>query len=262
MQKAKISLYWPQMAADLKSLVMSCSACQEYASLPKTEPLIPTPIPDHPFQVLGTDLFHADGGEYLLTVDYFSKWITIDKLRQTRSCDVIAVLERIFSDFGIPETIRSDNGPQYSSSEFKQFLVKNGITHKTSSPEYPRYNGQAERMVQVAKSLVKKCNLEGKSFYAGLRALRNTPVADDLPTPAQMLQGRQLYELLPISSSELLPSTYDRARVRDLMTERMASMKDRHDEHVVREKPALCVGEKVRVNVGWQVEARGSGGSL
>lgn len=176
MQKAKHSLYWPRMSEDISAMVAGCSACNEYPRCPNNLSLMPTPVANYPFQMIGTDLFQIDGRSFLLTVDYFSKWTTVDPLSGVRTRDVIDVLERVFADFGIPECVRSDNGPQHASSEFQAFLARYGVRHVTSSPGYPRSNGQAERLVQTAKNLLKKCFMEGKSYYPGLLSLRNTPL--------------------------------------------------------------------------------------
>ena len=60
----------------------------------------------------------------------------------------ISHLKAIFARHGIPETVISDNGPQYSSAEFSKFAQKWGFSHLTSSPKYPQSNGEAERTVQ------------------------------------------------------------------------------------------------------------------
>ena len=161
-QKAKLLLYWPGMVDSIRTVVERCTACNEYASKPKREPLMPAKVPEYPFQVVGTDLFHADGKDYLLTVDYYSKWLTVDELKGTQTAQVVDKLEGICCDFGLMETLKSDNGPQYTSVEFKKFLMQYGIRHETSSPGYARSNGLAERMVQTVKNLIRKCNLEQK----------------------------------------------------------------------------------------------------
>ena len=58
-------------------------------------------------------------------------------------------LKAIFARHGIPDTVISDNGPQYSSAEFVKFAEDWGFTHITRSPKYPKSNGEAERMVQT-----------------------------------------------------------------------------------------------------------------
>jgi len=155
MQKAREMLYWPGMVDDIRGLVEGCTPCNVRARAPGTEPLLPTPVADYPFQMLGVDLFHIEGKDFLLTTDYFSKWITVDQLPYVKSSSVTSLLEKISADFGIVECIRSDNGPQFSSSEFKSFVARYDIRRITSSPHYPKSNGQAERMMQTAKLLLK-----------------------------------------------------------------------------------------------------------
>ena len=77
-----------------------------------------SPLPDHPWQVIGTDLFELNGQTYLLVVDYFSRYPEIARLTSTTSLAVINVLKSIFARHGIPLTVLSDNGPQYASQEF------------------------------------------------------------------------------------------------------------------------------------------------
>ena len=66
-------------------------------------------------------------------------------------------MKSIFSCHGLPETLCSDNGPQFSSQETADFITSsNGIQHVTSSPYFPQSNGMAERYVQTAKQLLKQ----------------------------------------------------------------------------------------------------------
>ena len=52
--------------------------------------------------------------------------------------------------------IVSDNGTAFISDEFEQFVVGNGITHKTTAPHRPATNGLAERAVHVIKNGLRK----------------------------------------------------------------------------------------------------------
>ena len=69
---------------DIDDVIERCSACQQMRNAQAHEPLITTPVPKYPFQKVGADLFVLDGVNYLLTVDYYSKWITIVRLRETK----------------------------------------------------------------------------------------------------------------------------------------------------------------------------------
>ena len=118
--------------------------------------MIPTPLPAFPWQLVGTDLFELGGQHYLLVVDYFSRFPEVIKLTSTSSTSVITMLKAIFSRHVIPEIVCSDNGPQFASSEFAQFAKSYGFRQVTSSPHYPRSNGEVERMVQTIKGMLRK----------------------------------------------------------------------------------------------------------
>ena len=108
-------------------------------------------MPEYPYERVGADLFELHGKTYLLSVDYYSKWPCVVEFRDTRSADIIQGLEKQFADSGIPQELVTDNGPQFSSKECRQFMDRLNIVHRTSSPYFPRSNGQSERFVQTVK---------------------------------------------------------------------------------------------------------------
>ena len=85
---------------------------------------------------------------YILIIDYF---IEVIKLKSINSGAIIEVLKSVFSHYGIPEVIMSDNGPQSSSNEFKVFAKKYNFSHVTSSPLFPQSSGQVECAAQTIK---------------------------------------------------------------------------------------------------------------
>ena len=151
------SVWWPGVIKQVTDKIQRYSACAREAP-PKKEPLMISPLPDYPWQVIGTDLFELKGDSYLLVVDYFSRYPEIAKLTSTTSQAVINVLKSIFARHGIPEVIRSDNGLQYASQHFSNFAESYGILHQTSSPHYPQSNGHAERTVQTVRRLLKRAS--------------------------------------------------------------------------------------------------------
>lgn len=103
-----------------------------------------------PWSKIASDIFVYQQNHFLLIVDYYSKWPEIMILKDLSSLQVINSLKSIFSKYGIPDELISDNGPQYASkgcrNSAKEYMYT--IVHSTSSLLYPRSNGQAERMVQ------------------------------------------------------------------------------------------------------------------
>ena len=106
-----------------------------------------------------------------------------------------------FSRYGIPEVLRSDNGPQYASKEFEEFAKSYEFRHETSSPLYPQSNGLAERMVQTAKCLLSR---SGDPQLA-LLTYRATPLPWCNLSPAQLLMGRSLRTNVPQVTTHLIP---------------------------------------------------------
>ena len=104
---------------------------------------------------------------YCVIVDAYSKYpeLEVIKMSRTTSEATINVLRCLFSRFGYPETLVTDNGPQFSSSDFSKFCIDNGINHVTSAVHKPSTNGQAERVVQVLKSAAKQSKLRGEPLH-------------------------------------------------------------------------------------------------
>ena len=147
MQKAHYYLvWWPGVMQEISQLVQNCRVCAKESRQGK-EPLMTS---DLPWQVVGTDLIELNKVNYLLVVDYFPEVI---QLTSTTSSSIISSLKSVFSRHGIPEIVRSDNRPQYTSAEFRSFASSYVFQHLTSSPKFPQSNRQAERSVQTVKEV-------------------------------------------------------------------------------------------------------------
>ena len=109
----------------------------------------------HSWERLAADLFELEGKVYLIVVDYYSRWFEIEVTDQS-STRVISILKEQFSIHGIPDIIISDNGPQFSSDAFRLFATDYDFVHVTSSPKYPRTNGEVERAVRTVTALLRK----------------------------------------------------------------------------------------------------------
>ena len=108
----------------------------------------------------------------------------------------------------IPEVMRSDNGPQYSSSSFKKFSKDWIFQHTTSSSEYPRSNVLAEKTVQTEKCLLEKAKDDNKDQHLTMSEARKTPV-DNYRSPAELAVGRRLRSVLPANPNNLKIKTMD-----------------------------------------------------
>ena len=198
---------------------------------------------DHhdPVQKVATDLFEFKQRSYLLVVDYYSRFIEIALLNGTSADTVIQHTKSIFARYGIPEVVISDNGPQFSSEAYRKFSNNYLFKHITSSPYYPRSNGEAERAVATIKSLFKKED----DPYLALLAYRSTPLQNGY-SPSELLMCRKIKSLIPITREQLIPTIPDATslRIRDKkIKERQKRNFD--DHHGVRNSSQLNPEDRV-----------------
>ena len=182
----RMYVWWPELDKDIEESVHSCNECQLNQSNPPAAPLNPWSSPS--WARIHLDYADPIEGHYLLImIDTNSKWIEALPTQSTSSHAKIELLRSIFAQFGLPETIVSDNGSFLVSEEFQQFLKVHGIKQITSAPYHPSSNGLAERAVQIVKKGLKKTT-EGsiKSRIAKiLFAYRNTPHCTTGNSPAK-----------------------------------------------------------------------------
>ena len=114
-------------------------------------------IPDKPWTKVGMDLFKIQGRTYLIVEDYYSKYFEINNLLKNTSPIVIKKRKVMFTRHRIPKLIISDNGPEFTSIEFRKFSANLDFEHDTSSTEFAKSNGMVERIIQTVKRAELKC---------------------------------------------------------------------------------------------------------
>ena len=246
--RARESVYWPRISIDIKEVVAKCSTCQEHQKRQQSEPLLPQDVPQYPWQKLGTDIFDFNQEHYLIVVDYYSWFPVIQKLGSSMTAELVVGHTK---SIVIIIIIISDNGPQYNSALYKEFCTKYGIKHVTSSPRYPQSIGEAERAIQTTKKLLLKALTE-----MALLNYRATPLAHNLPSPAELLMGRKSKTLMP-SRRKVLKPNLDHDDVKSRFQARQASKKENHDKR--SSSTPLCSlqpGDSVRmyndINNKWE----------
>ena len=152
-----------------------------------------------PFSTRPWQRVHIDYAEYqrkyfFVAVDAHSKWPEIFAATKTTTQKTISILRHLFSSYGFPEEIVSDNGPQFTSDQFADFLRQNGVRHTRSAPYHPATNGAAERMVQVLKkglTLASRLSVDHQLANL-LLSYRSTPHSTTGVPPAELFLKRQL----------------------------------------------------------------------
>ena len=143
------------------------------------------PLPTRVFQDVSADLFSHGGHYFLAYADRLSGWTTVEMWNKDPTArEVAKAVAGNFVDLGVPVRFRSDGGPQFTGSEFTQFLRRWGVTGVLSTPHYPQSSGHAEAAVKAMKSLVKKIvnggRLDDENFLHALLEWRNTPWNDGM----------------------------------------------------------------------------------
>ena len=148
-----------------------CQRCQT-----STRILIPTSLPSHPWQKVAADIFILKGQEYMVIVDYFSRYPEVQKLKSTTTQGIINVLKAAFARHGISETFRSDNGPQFSFQEFKTLQASTTFSTVLAAPiSDPAMDKQREQYRISSKKL-----LTPFSHYSHIELLHSHGVEDHL----------------------------------------------------------------------------------
>ena len=161
------------------------------------------PWQDVAINVLGP---FSSGENLLVVVDYYSRFFEVVVMRTTTSQKMIEALTPIFTRYGYPFSLKSDNAPQFVSEEFEAFLTDHGIEHRKSPPLWPQANGEVERQNRTLLKSLKIAEVEGKKWKEELNkfllAYGTTPHSSTGATPAFLMFGRELKTKLP----ELCPN--------------------------------------------------------
>lgn len=244
--RVKDILYWPSMSKDIENLVKECDICNSMKPHQQREPLKSYPIPNRPWSIVASDLFEWNGLTYLILVYSYSGWFELNSLHNTASKTVIRKLKGHFARFGVPDTLISDNGPQYSSQEFKDFAAKWEFNHTMSSPHFPSSNGLAERAVQSAKQLLEKTKRDGSDIFMNILNHRNTPRDSTLGSSAQRLLSRRTRTIIPMTEASLRSEIPDPQKIQHKLSEKRQQRKKYYDKSA---KPLsfLRQGDRVRM---------------
>ena len=237
MLKARESVFWPGISDDICEAVDKCGTCQSSSKAAK--PLgSASEVPPHPWHTLGTDLFYWNKIDFLMIGDYFTKFIIVWRLPNSSTHSVIKELGVVFTEFGRPFVLRSDNGPCYTSKEFREFLEFYQVYPHHKQPHHPRSNGFAKALVGIAKRLMDKAIKNGKPWNYGLLQYRVTPISSTIPSPLEALTGRKLRTSLPQVPSTI-GRTMDGSRIHQELIKRQPHASTQHGMDLEQGQPVF-----------------------
>ena len=219
--RLRSKVWWPGMDKDVERFCKVCHGCQVTSGFDPPEPMSRVLPPSGPWQDCGADLLGPlpTGESILVVVDYYSRFLEVAILKSTTSAKVIEALAPMFARFGLPFSLRTDNGPQFVSEEFEGFLRMNGIEHRRTTPLWPQANGEVERQNRSLLKCLQIAQLEGKNWrtelLVWLMAYRSTPQTTTGTTPCHMMFSREIRSKLPELKREMVGVPGEEVQERD-----------------------------------------------
>ena len=251
--RARLIHYWPGIDSDIEDYVRACQHCQERQARPAKEPIIQKPRPERPFQEIAIDYAAYNGHIYLIIVDCKTDWPDIIRCRNddTTAKQLIKDLRSTFCRTAVPDILWSDQGPQFTSKELKNFLSTWGVRHVMSSPRNPQSNGKVEATVKSMKNLIKSAQkgrqLNEDILAKALLQYRNTPNQRDGLSPAQKLFGRSIQDGLPAHRLAMSPKTQEEFRLAEKKAQKHDKKAAKYYNLHARSRPEFDVGQQVVV---------------
>ena len=132
----------------------------------KREPLKMSELPAAPWTEVSVDFCGAfPSGDYLLViVDDYSRYPIVEITKSTSAKAIFPILDNVFSSFGIPQVVKTDNGPPFQGHEFRQFAEYLGFRHRKITPLWPQSNATAERFMRTIEKTIRAAAIEHRSW--------------------------------------------------------------------------------------------------
>ncbi|KAL7728692.1 hypothetical protein ACLKA6_004069 [Drosophila palustris] len=178
---ARSFVYWPGIDKDIENTAQTCEFCARNASLPPKCSDHHWEYPKGPWERIHIDYAGPMEGMMLLIIsDAYSKWLEVKVTKSTTASATIMLLDEVFTSYGVPLMVVSDNGTNFTSAELNNYLDSVGVKYrKFSAPYHPATNGQAERNVQTVKNALRAMGSNAKTLKSNLneflRQYRNAP---------------------------------------------------------------------------------------
>lgn len=258
-QRLREQYWWPGIDCLVKEHIQTCQMClsSDKTATTSAAPLQPVNFPSVPWEKVAIDVVGPfetavwDCRYALTLIDYHSKWPEVAFTASITTHNVITFLSSVFSRYGNPCTIVSDNGPQFTSAEFSMFLKERNIQHIRTSLYHPAANGAIERFHRVLKGCIQSAVLETKPWKPTvtefLQVYRATPHSATGLSPFELLHGRRMRTRLnvlpPLTTRQDAPALLQRVSLKQ------KKMKAYTDSKRVARTPDFKVGDWVRVRI-------------
>ena len=125
---AKESVFWPGITNDIRNMIKDCQLCAQHQAAPPKMPILQPELPTRPWEKIGTDLFEYKEQNYLMIVDYYSRYIIVRKIPNIRADTVIESFTQVFTEFDLSFTSMAARGIEYTSEAFQTKFKDSNIS--------------------------------------------------------------------------------------------------------------------------------------
>jgi len=196
--------WFTNLDVKVKEFIASCLPCQTVGQPNAPEPLIITETPDRPWTELSIDYYGPvpNMQDYLLVVvDNYTKYPEVAVVKSTDARVCIPQLDKTFVTHGVPDKIKTDNGPPFNGHAYAHYMTLLGIKWDTSTPLWPQGNGQAESFMKPLGKFIQTATVENKPWKQALQRFLltycTTPHSSTKVPPCELLFNRKVKGLLP-----------------------------------------------------------------
>ena len=200
--------------------------------------------------MVGCDLCgpFPSGESLLVCVDYHSRYPETEILRSVKTSVISDRLRKMFCRYGAPETLVTDNGPQFISNEFKDLMSEFNIQHRRVTPYHPIANGEVERFNRSLKKCIQTAISEGINWRIALQSFllnyRTTPHSTTGVPPSELFFGRKIRDKLPVLPKVHATQSVDIAKKDAAKKQAMKSYADLNRK---AKQHAISVGQEVLI---------------
>jgi len=184
--------YFPLMDKLLKEKVKNCLPCLTNVDTTRTLPIKSTEIPNRKWKLVSIDFSSmTPSGDYILVlVCEYARYPILRFTRNMTSTTVIKAMKQVFQVYGVPEIIKSDNGPCFASKQFAEFAQHFNFKHQKIVPEHPQGNAMCERFMKNINKQIRIAIVTGENWKVNLlkylNDYKNTPHSTTLVSPNEL----------------------------------------------------------------------------
>ena len=258
--------YWVGMLQDIETHCRQCHICQSSKlTAPTRAPLLNVPV-GQPWQMVAVDILEVPvsyrNNRYLLVIqDYFTKWVEAVPLPDQTAARITKELVKVFTTFGLPDILHSDQGRNFESTILRQTLDALGVTKSRTTAYHPQGDGMVERfnrsLLQMLRAYVQKEADWERFLPLVLYAYRTAVHSSTDISPFELMFGRSPQKSVLQPNVAHDPSSYHGllqfklAQLRDFVETRITAeahhQKTSYDRHVkVR---SFCIGDPVWLSI-------------